>query len=476
MGDASDLAQQVLSGDLLELVQLVDPSEVIAATHADYISNTQAWSTSRDKKPRLVLRPKSVASLSGIVAFLSKRDLDYKVRSQGFGSASATDVLISLSAFDDFEFNKEEEYVILGAGGSWAGYYDRMDAVAPDWTIVCARTPSIGIGGSTLCSGFSWLSSEYGCVSDPANLLDARVVTADGRVFWASTDPDLFWAMRGTESGFAIVTHFKFRARRYPENGKLWAGPILIPRNKVSEAAKGVISMVEKHRKGEMSPKAAMFLYVMKAELLHFIGATMDMLVIHAFDGRGEKEGREEFKWALDIDGALDQTRGDMTIRQVAQLQEHIGNLRGTAECYWSPMALTNEEMSESVILKSFEWWMSLQQEPNSIADNDWLLFELFACKDNLNGRHSSAWPRPVGYKHMLLVGAGCATGSTGELSNKAKQHVIDASMRILGKPLSETAVAPNAIEEFHSIEKMYGEHYAKLREVKTKVDPGNRL
>lgn len=134
MGDASEVAQQVLSGDLLELVQLVDSSEVIAATSADYVSNTQGWSTSRDKKPRLVLRPKSVASLSGIVAFLSKRDLDYKVRSQGFGSASATDVLISLSAFDDFEFNKDEEYVMLGAGGSWAGYYDRMEAVAPDWT------------------------------------------------------------------------------------------------------------------------------------------------------------------------------------------------------------------------------------------------------------------------------------------------------------------------------------------------------
>lgn len=147
------------------------------------------------------------------------------------------------------------------------------------------------------------------------------MVTADGRVSWTSTDPDLFWAMRGTESGFVIVTHFKFRARRFPENGKLWGGPILIPRTKVPEAAKGIMLMTEKDRKGEMSPKAAMFLYVMKAELLHFIGATMDMLVIHAFDGRGEVQGREEFKWALDIEGAVDQSRGDMTIRQVAQLQ-----------------------------------------------------------------------------------------------------------------------------------------------------------
>lgn len=172
-----------------------------------------------------------------------------------------------------------------------------------------------------MCSGFSWLSAEFGCVSDPENLLDARVVTADGTVKWASTDPDLLWSMRGTEGGFAIATHFKFRARHFPENGKLWGGPILIPRNRVPEAAKGIMSMIEKDKRDELGSKPAMFLYVMKAELLHFIGATMDMLVIHAYDGRGEAEGRKEFQWALDIDGAVDQTKGDMTIRQVAQLQ-----------------------------------------------------------------------------------------------------------------------------------------------------------
>lgn len=197
MGDVSESSQRELTGQLLELSQLVDPSEVLAASSVDYIANTQTWSTAKDKKPRLVLRPTTTESLTKIVKYLHNTNLDYKVRSRGFGSASATDVLISLTAFDDFEFNKEGEYVILGAGGTWRGYYDRMEAATQDWTIVAARTPSIGIGGSTLCSGFSWLSAEYGCVSDPANLLDAHVITADGRAFWAAeTDPDLLWAMR----------------------------------------------------------------------------------------------------------------------------------------------------------------------------------------------------------------------------------------------------------------------------------------
>lgn len=139
-------------------------------------------------------------------------------------------------------------------------------------------------------------------------------------------------------------------------------------------------------------------------------------------------------------------------------------------------MALTNEQMSEEVVLKSFEWWTMLSKEPNSIADNDWLLFELFSCRDNLTGRNSSAWPRPEGYKHMLLIGAGCASGSSEELGDKARKFIIEASDSILGVPINKTATVPNAIESFHNIEHMYGDNHQKLREVKTRVDPRNRL
>lgn len=134
MGDASDIAKDVLDGELLELSKLVEASEIVAASSPDYVANTQTWSTSKDKHPRLVLRPKNVESLSRVISFLYKSELDYKVRSQGFGSASAHDVVISMSAFDDFEFNKEEEYVMLGTGANWSNYLDRMEAITTEWT------------------------------------------------------------------------------------------------------------------------------------------------------------------------------------------------------------------------------------------------------------------------------------------------------------------------------------------------------
>ena len=45
------------------------------------------------------------------------------------------------------------------------------------------------------------------------NLLEADIVTADGRVVtvYEESDPDLFWAIRGGGGNFGIVTRFRYR-------------------------------------------------------------------------------------------------------------------------------------------------------------------------------------------------------------------------------------------------------------------------
>lgn len=63
-----------------------------------------------------------------------------------------------------------------------------------------------------------------------------------------------------------------------------------------------------------------MFLYVVKGRLLESIGTDSDMLVIHAFDAHGEEHGRTSFQWALDIPGAVDETK-TTALAGVANLQ-----------------------------------------------------------------------------------------------------------------------------------------------------------
>lgn len=191
--------------------------------------------------------------------------------------------------------------------------------------MVAARTPGLGVGGSILSGGFGWASGEFGCASDPANLLDAQVVKLDGSVVWASEEPDLLWALRGTCGGFGAVTAFKLQAHPYPT--RIWSGPIFIPTSQRDKVAEGVVKAARRTDQ----EKVAMYLYCVKKEALAALGATEDMLVVHAFDANGEEHGKGEagFKWALDIPGAMPQM-GVMNLREVSALQGGFGRVSCT--------------------------------------------------------------------------------------------------------------------------------------------------
>ncbi|KAK4975653.1 hypothetical protein LTR66_010924 [Elasticomyces elasticus] len=181
----------------IEIQRMLDPSEIFDQSSPNYQRETHCWAAQKDQHPAIVLRPKSLPALQSVLRYLYASDLDFAVRSGGVGSSSARDVVLSMGAFDGFDFDRERATVVLGAGQLWGDVDRKMAALAPGYATVGARYPFVGVGGSILSGGFSWLSHEYGLCSDPKNLLDAQVVLFDGRVVWASQEPELLWALRG---------------------------------------------------------------------------------------------------------------------------------------------------------------------------------------------------------------------------------------------------------------------------------------
>jgi FAD/FMN-containing dehydrogenase len=106
---------------------------------------------------------------------------------------------------------------VIGAGAKLKDVYAALARAGR--ALPAGSCPTVGIAGLTLGGGIGVLSRKYGLTCD--HLSSAQVVVADGRTLTASasSEPDLFWALRGGGGGnFGIVTEFTFDTDPAPED------------------------------------------------------------------------------------------------------------------------------------------------------------------------------------------------------------------------------------------------------------------
>ncbi|HKA95762.1 MAG TPA: FAD-binding protein, partial [Streptosporangiaceae bacterium] len=89
---------------------------------------------------------------------------------------------------------------------------------------LAGSSPDVGVVGYTLGGGLSFLGRKYGLAASHVQAIE--VVTADGRFVraTASTETDLFWALRGGGGSFGVVTAIELRLFPIAEvyAGLLW--------------------------------------------------------------------------------------------------------------------------------------------------------------------------------------------------------------------------------------------------------------
>ena len=177
----------------------------------------------------------AVRSTSDVVAavnFARENNLRLVVKGGGHsyqGTSAAADSLLvwtrgmnRITLHDSFigqgcaENQPPHEAVTVEAGAMWIDVYHAVTTVAGRY-VQGGGCATVGVAGLILSGGFGSFSKNYGMAA--AALLEAEIVTADGsaRTTNASTDPDLFWAIKGGGGGsLGVVTRITLKTSELP--------------------------------------------------------------------------------------------------------------------------------------------------------------------------------------------------------------------------------------------------------------------
>ncbi|KAK7451496.1 FAD binding domain-containing protein [Colletotrichum acutatum] len=199
------------------------PNQVyLGATNGtDYVASREGfWSTIQgDVSPSCFFQPVSATEVSVALRDIQSTGCQFAVKSRGHYSYTASTIegglVIDLVRLNRITLSEDKGSAIVEPGNTWASTYENLQKSGV--TIPGGRMFGVGVGGLTL--GVSWLSNRYGWTCD--NVIEFEVVVASGEIVTASTtsNPDLYWALRGGGNNFGVVTKFKFNT--FPQD-KMW--------------------------------------------------------------------------------------------------------------------------------------------------------------------------------------------------------------------------------------------------------------
>ncbi|KAJ6261345.1 Bifunctional solanapyrone synthase [Drechslerella dactyloides] len=221
MRNPSDSMKLLLDKNLCTALRWLDSSKVSWPNQSTYMAQNgnwnflQAeypyWSQQSVGSPSCVFSAKSIQDVAAAVKILHANKCEYAIRSGGHNpipgwSNTNGGVLLSTSAINDVTVDTARRTVKFGAGCRWRDVYTKLDAMGLG--TMGARDNTVGVGGFLLGGGINYYSNSNGWSAD--HVIEYEVVYADGTTGTISqaSDPDLFTAMKGAGSSFAIVTHF----------------------------------------------------------------------------------------------------------------------------------------------------------------------------------------------------------------------------------------------------------------------------
>ena len=187
--------------------------DVVVPADPGYDEARRVWNGMIDRRPAVIIACTCVDDVRAAVDFARERGLLLAVRGgghnvAGFGTYDGG-VVVDLSPMRSVHVDPQALTLQAGGGATMK----EVDAESQKYGLAVPGgiVSTTGIAGLTLGGGQGWLRRTFGMTCD--SLLSAEIVTANGEYLTASdtSNPDLFWALRGGGGNFGVVTSLKFK-------------------------------------------------------------------------------------------------------------------------------------------------------------------------------------------------------------------------------------------------------------------------
>ncbi len=208
-----DGRQATLADAALEQLRTTIRGDVLRPEDPGY-ADKPIYNAMHQHRPALIVRCTGTADVADAVKFGRQHGLLVAVRGGGHSVAGLSScdggMVIDLTRMRGVDVDPQARLARVQGGALW-GDLDR-ETQAFGLIVPGGVVSETGVAGLALGGGEGWVRRKYGLTID--SLLSARVVCADGSVRTASptSEPDLFWALRGGGGNFGVVTSFEFRA------------------------------------------------------------------------------------------------------------------------------------------------------------------------------------------------------------------------------------------------------------------------
>ena len=173
-------------------------------------AESAGFNTAVVHRPAVVVAATSAGDVAAAVRYAQDEGLSVAVQATGHGASAPADgtVFVSTKRMQGVKIDPVARVARVEAGVRWRSVIDA--AVPHGLAPLSGSSSSVGVVGYTVGGGLGHLARRHGFAADHVRAVELVTAAGEVRTVTAESSPELFWAVRGGQGSFGIVSALEF--------------------------------------------------------------------------------------------------------------------------------------------------------------------------------------------------------------------------------------------------------------------------